>query len=242
MQFKPSLGLTVALLLIGMLFAWLGLWQLDRQEEKQLLFDQFENAPSMAIEQALKRTEGFSRVEAYGHYDEQLHILLDNKILNGRVGVHVLTPFVLVDGRMILINRGWLPLPPDRRELPPVYTDPAPRVIAGIMKKPATGGPRLGDPDVLVRDRWPQLITYLDLDSVGSALEATLEPWLLQLDDDDPTGFDGRQWKAAVMEPQVHRAYALQWFSLMLATIIIWVTLGIRRGQQENDQVNQSQK
>jgi cytochrome oxidase assembly protein ShyY1 len=104
------------------------------------------------------------------------------------------------------------------------------------MKKPVTGGHRLGDPDVLVRDQWPQLITYLDLDSISSALEAPLEPWLLQLDSDDPSGFAGRQWKAAVMEPKVHRAYALQWFSLMLATIIIWVTLGIRRGQQERNQ------
>jgi len=238
MQFKPSLGLTTTLLIISMLFARLGFWQLDRQLEKQQLFDQFENAPLMPIEQALNRTGGFSRVEAYGHYDEQRHVLLDNKILKGRVGVHVLTPFILTNGSTVLVNRGWLPLPPDRRTLPPVYTDPAGRLIAGLMKKPATGGHRLGDPDVLVHDRWPQLVTYLDFDSVSSALEVPLEPWLLHLDRDDPTGFAGRQWKAAVMEPRVHRAYALQWFSLMLATIIIWLTLGMRRGQQKRNSQN----
>jgi surfeit locus 1 family protein len=242
MHFKPSLGLTATLLIIGFLFGRLGFWQLERQEEKQQLFDQFENAPSMAIEQALKMNEGFSRVEAFGHYDDQRHILLDNRILNGRAGVHVLTPFILSSGRRILVNRGWLPLPPDRRGLPPVHTDSASRVITGIMKKPVTGGHRLGDPDVLVHDKWPQLITYFDLDSISSALEAPLEPWLLQLDIDDPSGFAGRQWKAAVMEPKVHRAYALQWFSLMLATFIIWVTLGIRGGQQNRNQAKGSRK
>jgi len=238
MQFKPSIGLSIALLVISTLFGRLGFWQLDRLQEKQQLFDQFENAPSMAIEQALELSQGFSRVEAYGHYDDQRHVLLDNKILNGRVGVHVLTPFVLTDGRTLLVNRGWLPLPADRRNLPPVYTDPAFLVIAGIMKKPSTGGHRLGDLDVLVHDKWPQLVTYLDFDSVSSALEAPLETWLLQLERDDPTGFEGRQWKAAVMEPKVHRAYALQWFSLMVATIIIWLTLGMRRGQQNMNSRN----
>jgi surfeit locus 1 family protein len=242
MPFKPSLGLTIALFAIGLLFAWLGNWQLDRQQEKQLLFDQFEQAPLMSIEQALARDQGFSRVQAYGHFDAQRHVLLDNQILNGRAGVHVLTPFFLNDGTTILVNRGWLPMPPDRRTLPAVPTEAAERTIAGILRKPSTGGQRLGDPDVITPDQWPQLVTYLDLDSVAAALDAPLEEWLLQLEADDPAGFAGRQWKAAVMEPGVHRAYALQWFALMVATFIIWLTLGVRRGQLKNTQRTESRK
>ena len=232
MPIRPSLGLTITLLAIGIVFARLGFWQLDRQEEKQRLFDQFDHAAIMVIEQALNEKEGFSRVQVYGHFDEQRHILLDNKILNGRVGVHVMTPFFLNDGKTILVNRGWLPLPPDRRTLPSVPTESTERTIAGILRKPPAKGHRLGDPDVVVADHWPQLVTYLDIDSIGAALEVPLESWLLQLDPDDPSGFAGRQWKAAVMEPKVHRAYALQWFSLMVATFIIWLTMSIRRAQR----------
>lgn len=242
MPFKPSLGLTVTLFALGLLFAWLGTWQLDRQLEKQQLFDQFEQAPIMAMEQALRKEAGFYRVQAYGHFDPLRHILRDNQILNGRAGVHVLTPFYLNHGPVILVNRGWLPMPPDRRKLPVIPTDAAEMTIAGMLRKPSSPGHRLGDPDVIDSKQWPQLVTYFDFDAIAAALDLSLEPWLLQLDAGDPTGFGGRQWKAAVMEPAVHRAYALQWFSLMAATFIIWVTLGIRRGQLKNTSASEPGK
>ena len=229
MHFRTSVKLTLALLALALLFARLGWWQLERKAEKQLLFEQFVNGPRLSVEQALERGEMFARVEAYGRYDPSRHVLLDNKILNGRAGVHVLTPFTLGDERQLLVNRGWLPLPPDRRSLPGVETDGSLRTIAGILNKPSTGGQRIGEPDVLVADRWPQLVTYLDLDSVSSALNSSLEPWLLQLEPEDESGFEGRQWQAAVMGPEVHGAYALQWFSLAVAALIIWITLGVRK-------------
>ena len=229
MYFRTSIKLTLVLLALALLFARLGWWQLERKTEKQLLFEQFGNGPVLSIEQALEHDKKFARVEAYGRYDPSRHVLLDNKILNGRTGVHVLTPFTLDNGTRILVNRGWLPLPLDRRSLPQVETDDAMRTISGILNKPSTGGPRIGEPDILVVDRWPQLVTYLDLDSVSVALNTPLEPWLLQLEPEDESGFAGRQWQAAVMGPEVHGAYALQWFSLAAAALIIWITLGIRK-------------
>ena len=71
------------------------------------------------------------------------------------------------------------------------------------------------------------------MENVSGALGTPLPPWLLQLDPADPAGFEGRQWKAAVMGPEVHAAYSLQWFSLSLAPMIIWLTLGFRRAQQQ---------
>jgi len=232
MQFKPSPGLSISLIAIAIAFVWLGNWQLERRAEKQNLLDQFENAPMLSMEKALQQDNRFSRVQAYGRFDDTRHVLLDNKILNGRAGVHVLTPFVLNNGTTVLVNRGWLPLPPDRRHLPPVPTEHSLRTINGILKKPTTDGPRLGKPDELVTDEWPQLVTYLELETVSDALGAPLSPWLLQLDPAEPGGFEGRQWKAAVMGPEVHAAYAFQWFALSLATMIIWLTLGVRRAQQ----------
>jgi surfeit locus 1 family protein len=229
MYFRTSIKLTVALLAVALLFARLGWWQLERKAEKQLLFEQFRNGPVLSIEQALERGEKFARVDAYGRYDPARHVLLDNKILDGRAGVHVLTPFILDNGKEILVNRGWLPLPPDRRTLPEVETDDSMKTISGILNEPSTGGPRLGEADILEADRWPQLVTYLDLDSVGAALNTPLEPWLLQLAPEDESGFAGRQWQVAVMEPKVHGAYALQWFSLAATAFIIWIVLGVRK-------------
>ena len=231
MQFKVSPGSTILLFALAASFARLGAWQLDREQEKLQIFEQFEHAPMMTIEQALHRDEGVYRVEAYGSFDPDRHILLDNKILEGRTGVHTLTPFVLSDGSAVLVNRGWLFFPPDRSHLPTVPSVSPKRRISGILKKPSNDGPRLGEPDLLVPDKWPQLVTYLDMDAVAKALQLSLEPWILQLDQSDPAGFEGRDWKAAAMKPEVHRAYAVQWFSLALATIIIWLALAWRRGK-----------
>jgi surfeit locus 1 family protein len=229
MSFRPSIKLTLVLFVLAFVFLRLGIWQTDRKAEKEMLFEQFKNAPVLGLEEALHQQEQFARVEARGRYDPDRHILLDNKIFNGRAGVHVLTPFSLENGSQILVNRGWLPLAADRRSLPAVPTDGRDRIIRGILNRPSAGGQRLGEADIVKREDWPQLITYLDLNSVGEALETLLEPWLVQLDADDVSGFEDRQWQAAVMTPEVHGAYALQWFALAAAALVIWIILGIRR-------------
>jgi len=238
MRFKPSTKLTLALFALAFVFTRLGFWQLERKAEKQLLMERFENAPMLSIEQALLQQEPFARVEVYGRYDPVRHILLDNQILNGRAGIHVLTPFTLPGGLVLLVNRGWLPMPRDRRSLPEVKTDDSLRILTGLLTKPSAGGPRIGGADVLTKDRWPQLITYFELGAISAALEEPLSPLLLKLDPEDISGFGGRHWTAAVMGPEIHGAYALQWFSLAAATLIVWITLGVRRAQQAANRRN----
>lgn len=213
MNFRPSLTLTLLLLTLALLFACLGFWQLQRMELKQELFDEFKNAV----------------VHVSGRYDTSRHVLLDNKIHQGRAGVHVLTPFILDDGAAVLVNRGWLPMPADRLTLPAIPTDGATRDLHGQLRTPSKDGVRIGDPDILVSGQWPQLVTYLEMDAVGMALGLTLSPSLVLLDASDPTGFEGRQWKAAEMTPAVHGAYATQWFGLAVAAVIIWIVLGVKR-------------
>lgn len=233
MKFRTSIGLTLLLFTLALVFARLGFWQLDRKAEKEALFELYDNAPVLQLEVALDREQRFARVEAFGRYDAARHILLDNAIFNGRAGVHVLTPFTLEDGTSLLVNRGWLALPADRLNLPEVPTDNGPVTINGRLNALPTDGPRIGEPDVLVPDRWPQLVTYLDPESVSKALGMELANWLVQLDASEASGFEGREWPAAAMKPKVHGAYALQWFALSIAAIIIWVSLGVRNAQEK---------
>lgn len=235
MRFRPSIGLSLLLLALALLFLRLGLWQLDRKAEKEALFERFANAPSLEIGQALDRSVEFARVSARGRYDAARSVLLDNRIWNGRAGVHVLTPFTLRDGRVLLVNRGWLPMAPDRATLPAVSTDDAPRTLDGRLVRPSTGGVRLGEPDVLEPGRWPQLVTYLEIDALARALGTPVEPWILQLDAADPSGFEDRDWQPAVMGPESHGAYAVQWFGLCAAAVVIWLVLGVRRGRRAEE-------
>lgn len=235
MRFRPSPALTLVLLALALVFLRLGLWQLDRKAEREALFESFRNAPEMSIGQALESEVEFARVAANGQYDPTRHVLLDNRIWNGRTGVHVLTPFTLRDGHTLLVNRGWLPLAADRRSLPEVATEAGARLLQGRLVRPAPGGPRLGEDDVLATDRWPQLVTYLDLASVAAALGEPLLPWMLQLDAGEASGFEDRQWQPAVTQPRQHSAYAVQWLALAATAAVIWVVLGLRRGRQRGN-------
>ena len=181
MHFRPSFKLSLILITLAAVFLRLGLWQLDRKAEKTALFERFDNAPAMSIESALDQGEPFARIDAFGHYDATRHVLLDNRIWNGRAGVHALTPFRLTDGRWLLVNRGWLPLAPDRRSLPAVPTDSADRTIHGRLVAHPAEGPRLGDADVLATERWPQLVTYFDPAAIGDALGEPLQPWIIYI-------------------------------------------------------------
>ena len=230
MRFKTSLPLTIVLFLLAALFARLGLWQLERKTEKEELFALFESAPVMGLQEALASSIPFTRVRATGRLDPERHFLQDNRMLLGRPGVHVLTPFDFGDQEQVLVNRGWLPMSADRRTLPAVRTNGAQRELSGRMVPLASAGPRLGEADRLSPDDWPQLVTYLDRQPAAEALGTPLSSWVILLDKDQPDGFEDRQWQPAVMEPAVHGGYALQWFSLSAAAIIIWLILGFRKG------------
>jgi surfeit locus 1 family protein len=230
-RFRTTFRLTLLLFALAAVFARLGAWQLERMEQKQELFARFDSAPEMALADAIASEAEFARVRAWGRFDTARHLLLDNRIHAGKAGVHVLTPFYTSDARVVLVNRGWLPLAPDRRSLPAVPTDGSPREISGRLKRLASTGPRLGEADRVSADSWPQLVTWLDHDPVARALDRDLEHWLVLLDAGQADGFEAREWTPATMEPATHGAYALQWFSLAGAAIVIWLLLGLRRGK-----------
>ena len=232
MQFRPSITQTLILVTLAAVFFRLGMWQLERKAEKELLFERFETAPSMGLTEALADGEQFARVSAQGRYDPERHLLLDNQVWQGRAGVNVLTPFRTDDGATVLVNRGWLPLPPDRSRLPEVPTAGDESELTGRLAPPPAVGRQLGAADKLVTDEWPQLVTYFDLPAVAGALGESLPPWIVLLDPGDPNGFEDRQWAPAAMTPEVHGGYAVQWLALLLATIAAWIIVGLRRGER----------
>jgi surfeit locus 1 family protein len=82
----------------------------------------------------------FRQLDLTGRFLHDKEIFLTGRTYEGNAGFHVVTPFELADGRVILINRGWVS---------EGYKDPAKRVfsrvdgpttIAGILRKPGQKG------------------------------------------------------------------------------------------------------
>lgn len=219
---------TLILAALACAFAALGWWQLQRADLKRDLMTAHREAPELPLQQALEEQRRYARVTLDGVLDPR-HLLLENQVLNGQPGLHVFTPLVH-DGGAILVNRGWLPYANQRRGLPQIPTPEGTVTVTGRINLPPRPGMMLGQADVL-KDQWPQRITYLQLEAAATALELPLADQVLQLDADAATGFAGRDWPAVNFGPKKHIAYALQWFTLVLTVLVVWIILGVLRAR-----------
>jgi surfeit locus 1 family protein len=116
-------GLTVVLCL---LFLSLGRWQWGRAEQKRELWAQFERGTGEVVSPGTRPLTGlprYTRVRVEGRWEPRRQFLLDNRTHDGRAGYEVLTPLWLDDGRVVLVNRGWVPFGGYRDRLPDVAAD-----------------------------------------------------------------------------------------------------------------------
>jgi len=233
-SFRPSRPATLALFLLACVFTLMGTWQQRRAQEKSVIEQQHQVARPMPLQTALVNESRFSPIDASGKYDDHRHILLDNQIWKGRAGVFVFTPFYTNSGTAILVNRGWLPLAPDRKSLPDIPTPRHETVLRGRLNTLPVPGRLLGSPDQLKPGQWPQLVTYLNLADISKSLGTPLENWVIQLSKSEAGGFEGREWKPVFMSSSRHRGYAFQWFALLAACIAMWIFLGFRKPSGNN--------
>src|SRR5437870_4930301 len=104
------------------LFIKLGDWQMQRSREKTALLNTYhqraKQIPLIASELSKQTDPRFYRVKLTGQFDNQHHFLLDNKIVNGKIGYELYTPFFAENLPMpILIDRGFVPIMGSRQIL-----------------------------------------------------------------------------------------------------------------------------
>ena len=228
-SFRPTIAATLFLCVLSVLFASLGTWQTRRAAEKTALEAQYREANQLPLTTAIEHDERFARVKASGYYDTARHILLDNQLWQGRSGVHVFTPFTTGGDVVILVNRGWLPLAPDRRSLPDVPTPASQVTLRGLLNLFPVPGRKVGEADVLSAGQWPQLVTYMNRADIEQALGIKLAERIVQLSPENEHGFEGRDWKSSFMSAERHRGYAFQWFALTAACVVLWLATGYRK-------------
>jgi surfeit locus 1 family protein len=232
-DFRPSLWPTVATLLLLPLMTGLGIWQLERASWKQELVDMHEGRGRLSPIGLVAASEGgdlqYRRVFARGHYDMEHQLLLDNRTFNGHAGYHVLTPLKLANlGKVVLVNRGWVPVGSSRAVLPEIPGTYGEVLVDATIKLPPKRFFRLGEMDE-PNTTWPKVVQQLQLDSLGQMLGVKLEPLILLLDKEDQFGFI-RDWKPVYgVTPEKHMAYAVQWFTLAVVLLMIYLGVNSKR-------------
>jgi len=225
-RFAPRIHWTLLALAGIALFVSLGRWQLGRAEEKRVLFASFAAGDVAAIDLpgGLVPVERYRRVRASGRYDAARQFLLDNMPREGIPGVHVLTPLVRDDGSVVIVDRGWIAIGGDRRALPALPVDEAPRQVTGradALPRPAV------ELEAPPGSGWPRLVSFPTTGELSAALGVAVHPQVLLLDAGEPDGFT-RDWQAPGMPPERHVGYAVQWFGLATAVAVTWFVLSFR--------------
>jgi surfeit locus 1 family protein len=226
-------ALTVALCVV---FVRLGEWQWHRAEWRQAEWSAFAHGADRAVELGSGGTAAvprFQRVAVAGRFDPEHQFLLDNRIENDQAGYEVLTPFELADGRVLLIDRGWVPFTGYRSRLPDIRLTAEDAVrLTGRVDLLPVGGLAFGRMAPRGGPQWPKVTSYPEMAQLASVLAAArpgvrLEPRILLLDPAAPHGYV-RDWQPPGLSPARHMSYAAQWWFFAVTLIVIWAVLSAR--------------
>jgi surfeit locus 1 family protein len=206
-----------------------GLWQWQRAAEKDAMLARVAAALADREPQPLAaaRDDGFTWATGTGRFVPGPVLLLDNQRRGQAVGVRVLAPFQPDAGSALLVDLGWLALPPDRR-LPTPTVPAGPQRVSGLLAPPPAAGLSLGPDHVVHGPRW--LLTRVDLPALSQAMKLSLAPRILRLDPALPLGY-ARDLEVLpnTLPPERHRGYALQWFGLSATLLALTLFLFLRR-------------
>lgn len=228
-QFRPSVTNTALTLLFVPLFVALGLWQLDRAEQKRELFREHSQRTELSPLTALPRDADaaaalrYRRVALAGSTPAATRILLDNRIVDAVAGYHLLTTF-RHGATLLLVNHGWVAAPP-RRDTLPALQPAALDLAAGMLGPPPASGIRLGSEAAGAEQIGPDFrVQRLDMAVLSDALGEPLFPLVLYLEGGSATALR-RDWPRPGDESDKHVAYAVQWFCFALIAAGLYVGL-----------------
>jgi surfeit locus 1 family protein len=231
--FKPAVLPTLAAVALIGLFIALGIWQLNRAQEKRAMLLQYESlihqpAIRLRLPVAVPASWRYRHVKLTGHFTGDRQFLLDNQISRGQVGYHVLTPFRLPDheGR-VLVDRGWVPLGASREILPTVSVTARKVAVRGTVYVPYGQGYNLGGM-ATEETGWPLRVQFVNFKQMSARLGAPLADMIIRLDPKAPYGYR-RAWQVVPFGPARHLGYAVQWFAFACALLSIYIVVNVKR-------------
>ncbi len=205
----------------------LGFWQLERAKEKRALMASFINQTAPLHLETVKeqpRRYNFATVQLHGQWQMPQSFLLDNQFHDHQLGYHVITPVAIPGEKTwLLVDRGFInkQAVKDARISKPINASS--QLISGRVYAPTKQVLLLGSIDNNPGQS-QKILERVDFDVVSKLLGHPVYPFILWLDPLDENGFV-REWTPVIMPPERHQAYAVQWFSLALVLLCVFVAL-----------------
>lgn len=224
-SFQPKFFLSLFCILMMLVFCALGLWQLQRADEKQQTQSELEELsmlPPRNLNLQSNHLKSASKALATGHYLVNEQFLLDNIVHKGKPGYYLLSPFLLSNrDEVILVNRGWLAK--QQNGLPEFKTPTEQLSLRGILAPPRSKPVILGSIDHPI-SATPPLWYYMDMEVFQQQSSYKALPLILRLAPEPDSDFV-RDWPKFQAKSGMHIGYAIQWF--VFAFFVLIALLGI---------------
>lgn len=199
------LGHVIALAAV-VAFARLGLWQLDRLEEKKdrnRVIAERSDGPAIDLGDVDWERAQYQHVTATGRFETAEDRLIPYRSYKGTVGSHAVTPLVLEDGSAVLVLRGWVP---DETTTPPAGEV----TIEGVLRQ--SGSARAS----------------VDVEGFEDTLDRDLLPLYLQQSAPEPPGDYPVLLDPPARDEGPHLSYAMQWF-LFAGVVLVGYPILLRK-------------
>lgn len=216
--------LTTLLVLLGAgICVRLGIWQLDRLDQRRAFNAQVTSMRALApldlnadVDSDLAAME-YRAVVVRGTYDFENQVALRNFYNEGVYGYHLLTPLKLDDGRAVLVERGWIPS--EGNDAPSAwsrYEEAAPAKVQGVMRLGVEKIPFGANPDPTLSPGQSRLEfwNFVNLERLAAQIPYPILPVYI-LPNPDPNDSEPPIAQQPIIEltEGPHFGYALQWFA-----------------------------
>lgn len=230
-RFRPYPGLTIVALIMVVLLIGLGTWQLQRLQWKLALIatmnGHMQSTP-LDVDRLLAMPADeaqYRKVALAGRFDNAKEAYVFTTGEGGAAVWHVLTPFDLDDGRILMVDRGYV----SKDKLDPSSRAPVTGEthLVGVWRTPDRPSYFTPPPDAAKRIWYAR-----DLDGIAAADHLRLAaPVVVEADATPNPGGWPKGGQTVVDLPNNHLSYAVTWFGLAAGLVGVYLAYHISKGR-----------
>ncbi|UCG88738.1 MAG: SURF1 family protein [Gemmatimonadota bacterium] len=207
----------------------LGMWQLDRREQRQvrngLIATRLAMPPSELTRDSEADSLGFRKVSLRGSFDFERQIVVVARSYDGAAAVNVVTPLRLSGGKAVLVERGRVSSPDAKTVDLDGLVEPDSAVVVGVLV-PVDGAKTPGK-------GWPRYVRYANPADFEAEYPYGLFPLVLRRTELPATAPPNM---AVVPLPELtggpHLSYAIQWFAFATIALVGSAVLFVRSSRE----------
>jgi cytochrome oxidase assembly protein ShyY1 len=225
---KNWLIFTILILIAFGLSIRLGIWQYQRHEARIVFNQAISQALTqqpIALNQIDEEALSWQKVFIEGSFDSQSQQLVRRKYFEGKLGFWVVAKFVTQDNKVVLVNRGFVPVSAAATVTPDI---PAPSESTFVLEG-------------FIQPLEPELEKASDI-PLGQA--SAINRQQFSITEKDYQYFihqSNNEELSAINPPEIsngpHLAYSLQWFAFAVMIVVGWIVIS-RKDLIEQDQID----